>query len=86
MDDVTLLSHTIDPEYDTPVAFIFATLLCDLDVESSRWHFLTGQKDSIYKTAQTSYFATAMEDKMNPMVSSTAVLLLIDREGHICGK
>ncbi len=85
MPDVLLLSHTIDPEYDT------IALLHDfaerLDVESKRWHFVTGIKDSIYKIAQTSYFATAMEDKTEPdgFIHSGA-FLLIDKKGRIRGK
>lgn len=85
MDDVLLLSHTIDPEYDT------VALLRDfadrLGVESSKWHFLTGQKDSIFKIAQTSYFATAIEDKTEPdgFIHSGA-FLLIDRKGRIRAK
>ncbi|MBL7863624.1 MAG: SCO family protein [Cyclobacteriaceae bacterium] len=85
MDDVVLLSHTIDPEYDT------VALLHDfaerLGVESKRWHFVTGVKDSIYKIAQTSYYATAMEDKTEPdgFIHSGA-FLLIDRLGRIRGK
>ncbi len=83
--DVLLLSHTIDPEYDT------VALLHDfaerLGVESKRWHFVTGVKDSIYKIAQTSYFATAMEDKTEPdgFIHSGA-FLLIDKLGRIRGK
>lgn len=85
MPDVLLLSHTIDPEYDT------VALLHDfaerLGVESKRWHFVTGAKDSIYKIAQTSYFATAMEDKTEPdgFIHSGA-FLLIDKKGRIRGK
>jgi protein SCO1 len=85
MPDVLILSHTIDPEYDT------VALLHDfakrLDVQSNRWHFVTGVKDSIYKIAQTSYFATAMEDKAEPdgFIHSGA-FLLIDRQGRIRGK
>ena len=85
MPDVLILSHTIDPDYDT------VALLHDfarrLGVESSRWHFVTGVKDSIYKIAQTSYFATAMEDKTEPdgFIHSGA-FLLIDRQGRIRGK
>ncbi|MCX8491286.1 MAG: SCO family protein [Cyclobacteriaceae bacterium] len=85
MPDVLLLSYTIDPEYDT------VALLHDfaerLDVESRRWHFVTGVKDSIYKIAQTSYFATAMEDKTEPdgFIHSGA-FLLIDKKGRIRGK
>lgn len=85
MPDVALLSHTIDPEYDT------VELLHDfaerLGVESKRWHFVTGVKDSIYKIAQTSYFATAMEDKTEPdgFIHSGA-FLLIDKQRRIRGK
>ena len=85
MPDVKILSHTIDPEYDT------VALLHDfaerLGVESKRWHFVTGVKDSIYKIAQTSYFATAMEDKTEPdgFIHSGA-FLLIDKKQRIWGK
>jgi protein SCO1/2 len=85
MPDVLILSHTIDPEFDT-VALLhdFANRL---GVESERWHFVTGVKDSIYKIAQTSYFATAMEDKSEPdgFIHSGAFLLL-DKKQRIRGK
>lgn len=83
--EVLLVSHTIDPEYDT------VALLRDyaerLGVKSRKWHFLTGQKDSIYYLAQTSYFATAMEDEAQPdgFIHSGA-FLLIDKKGRIRGK
>jgi len=83
--EVLLVSHTIDPEYDT------VALLHDyaerLGVKSDKWHFLTGAKDSIYYLAQTSYFATAMEDETDPdgFIHSGA-FLLIDKKGRIRGK
>lgn len=83
--DVLLLSHSIDPEYDT------VGLLHDyaerLGVQSSKWHFVTGNKDDIYKIAQTSYFATALEDKAEPdgFIHSGA-FLLIDKDKRIRGK
>jgi len=85
MPDVKILSHTIDPEYDT------VALLHDfakrLGVTDNRWRFVTGVKDSIYKIAQTSYFATAMEDKSEPdgFIHSGA-FLLIDKKQRIRGK
>lgn len=83
--DVLLLSHTIDPEYDT------VGLLHDyadrLGVKSDKWHFVTGDKDEIYKLAQTSYFSTALEDNSEPdgFIHSGA-FLLIDKERRIRGK
>jgi protein SCO1 len=83
--EVMLLSHTIDPEYDT------VGLLHDyakrLGVESQKWHFVTGNKEEIYKLAQTSYFSTALEDNSEPdgFIHSGA-FLLIDKERRIRGK
>jgi protein SCO1/2 len=83
--EVLILSHTIDPEYDT------VGLLHDyadrLGAKSSKWHFLTGNKDSIYYLAQTSYFVTAMEAGEEPdgFIHSGA-FLLIDKKGRIRGK
>lgn len=83
--DVLLLSHTIDPDYDT------VALLHDyadrLGVKSSKWHFVTGTQDDIFNIAQTSYFATALADDTEPdgLIHSGA-FLLIDKERRIRGK
>jgi len=83
--DVLILSHTIDPEYDT------VALLRDfadrLGVESNKWHFVTGNQDDIFKIAQTSYFSTALTDNTEPdgYIHSGA-FLLIDKEKRIRGK
>jgi protein SCO1 len=83
--DVLILSHTIDPEYDT------VGLLHDfadrLGVKSSKWHFVTGEKDSIYNLAQKSYFSIALEDKSEPdgFIHSGA-FLLVDKQQRIRGK
>jgi protein SCO1/2 len=85
MDDVIILSHSIDPEYDNVTRLHeFAERL---GVESKRWHFLTGKQDSIFKIAQTSYFATALADAAEPdgYIHSGA-FLLIDQERRIRGK
>lgn len=82
---ILLLSHTIDPEYDTVGRLHdFAERL---GVDSKKWHFVTGNKDSIYNIAQKSYFATAMQDKSEPdgFIHSGA-FLLIDKEKRIRGK
>jgi len=82
--DVKLLSHTIDPEYDT-VALLhnFANLL---GVSSDRWHFVTGARDSIYNIAQASYLSTAKEDNSEPdrFVHSGA-FVLVDKQRRIRG-
>lgn len=83
--DVLLLSHTIDPEYDT------VGLLHDyadrLGVTSDKWHFVTGRQEEIFNIAQTSYFATALADNTEPdgYIHSGA-FLLIDKDRRIRGK
>ena len=86
MPDVVIISHSIDPEYDT------VGLLHDyaerLGAKSDKWYFATGQpRDYVFNLAQTSYFATAMEDKSEPdgFVHSGA-FLLIDKERRLRGK
>ena len=82
--EVMLLSHTIDPRHDT------VALLRDfaerLGVSSSKWHFVTGDQDSIYDMAQKSYFVTALEDQAEPdgFIHSGA-FMLIDKERRVRG-
>jgi protein SCO1 len=83
--EVLILSHTIDPEYDT--VELLNNFARKLGVRSNKWHFVTGNKDSIYNIAQKSYFSTAMEAKSEPdgFIHSGA-FLLIDKERRIRGK
>ena len=83
--EVALLSHTIDPEYDT------VALLRDyakrLGIASDNtWHFVTGSKDSIYNLGLKSYQVTAMEDQTAPggFIHSGA-FILVDKDRRIRG-
>jgi protein SCO1/2 len=81
----TILSHSIDPEYDT-VALLkdYAARLGVTD--SERWHFLTGSKEEIYNLGQTSYMVTAAEDSDAPGgYIHDGAFLLVDKEGRIRG-
>ena len=83
--DVLILSHTIDPKYDDVARLnSYAKML---EVSSDRWHFVTGEQDSIYKMAQTSYFVTAKEVKEEPDgFIHNGAFLLIDKKQRIRGK
>lgn len=83
MEEVELVSHTIDPEYDDVKRLHeFARRLG----VSSRWHFLTGKKDSIYRLARESYFATAKEgDSSSEKFIHSGTFTLIDKQGRIRG-
>ncbi|HNP19495.1 MAG TPA: SCO family protein [Fulvivirga sp.] len=82
--NVLLLSHSIDPTHDTvAVLHDFAERL---GVESSKWHFVTGDKDEIYKIGQTSYMVSASEDSSEPggYIHSGA-FILVDKDKRVRG-
>ncbi|WP_215226029.1 SCO family protein [Echinicola shivajiensis] len=83
--DFKILSHSIDPTYDTvEVLKDYAERLGIKD--ASTWHFLTGDQEKIFEIGQTSYLATAMEDKNEPGgFLHSGAFILIDQEGHIRG-
>ncbi len=58
--DVLILSHSIDPARDS--ISVLKRYAEKLDLNSDKWHFLTGNKDSIYAIADH-YLESAKEDK-----------------------
>jgi len=82
--DVMILSHSIDPEHDTPQ--VLKKYAQDLGIEGKQWQFLTGQKEKIYEIGQQSYLATAKEDKSaeGGYIHSGA-FILVDKEKRVRG-
>jgi len=82
--DVLFLSHTIDPAYDSvEVLYEYAQRL---EVESDRWHFVTGDKKDIYEIAQVSYMSVVAEDSQAPGgFIHSGKFLLVDKEARIRG-
>jgi protein SCO1 len=78
-----LLSHTIDPVHDTVA--VLRDYADRLQVSSNKWHFVTGEKDSIYSIAMK-YMVTALEDEEEPggFVHSGA-FVLVDQNRHVRG-
>ncbi len=80
--EVALLSHTIDPEYDT-VALLknYAEALA---VSSEKWHFVTGDQDEIYDLGEKSYMSVMAEDDQAPggFIHSGAIIL-VDKDRRI---
>jgi protein SCO1/2 len=81
--NVSFLSHTIDPENDTVERLKAFSVSNNI---SKSWHFVTGNKDSIYNIATNSYYATAYKDIKEPggYVHSGG-FLLIDKNRYIRG-
>ena len=82
--EVGILSHSIDPTHDTvAVLHEFAERL---GVSSDKWHFITGDKEDIFKIGQTSYMVSANEDPNEPggYIHSGA-FILVDKERRVRG-
>jgi len=88
-DNVGFLSHTINPEYDTPdVLKEYAQQFSNKrKINMSRWNFVTGEKDSIYKIAK-SYLTIAGEGEDNVNHADFGLVhsgdfILVDNNGII---
>lgn len=82
--NVGILSHTIDPTYDT--VGLLNDYAARLGVSSDTWHFVTGDKDDIYEIGESSYMVTAGEDANEPggFIHSGA-FLLVDKQRRVRG-
>lgn len=80
---VKLVSHTLDPVRDTVDAL--AKYAEKLDVVSTKWDFLTGERDEIWDIADE-YFVAAVED---PTVEGgfdhSGRIILVDKDRHVRG-
>ena len=80
--DFAIVSITINPENDTPQ--VLKEHAEAIGVKSSQWHFLTGEKDDIYKLANTGFNIYAGENaKANGGFEHSGLFALIDRDGNI---
>lgn len=81
---VAILSHSIDPEYDT--VGLLREYAAKLGVSAPKWHFVTGDKETIYELAERSYMVVANKDETAPggFIHSGA-FLLVDQKGQIRG-
>lgn len=81
---VLFISHTIDPAHDSiPLLKAFAE---NLGVSSKKWHFVTGNADSIFSIAEKNYFTSAYPDSADKRnFIHSGGLLLVDKNKHIRG-
>jgi protein SCO1 len=78
---VVLLSHSIDPKNDTIGRLkAYAT---KLGVDAPKWHFVTGEQDSIFAVADD-YFSIAKVSPNSPGgFDHSGRLILVDKQKHI---
>lgn len=85
--DFQIVSHTCNPETDSvPVLKHYAD---SLKVNTAKWIFLTGRKDSLYQMARGSYLLDDPKnnvEKIEDQFIHTQFFALVDRNGKIRGK
>ncbi len=81
-NDFGIASFTIDPEHDTPS--VLKEYAEGYDVFSQNWHFLTGDKEKLYRLANQGFNIFA---SVNPRVEGgfehQGYFALIDKNGYI---
>lgn len=81
-DDFRILSHTIDPKYDTvPVLKKYAD---KLNVSGNTWWFLLGAKNDTYQIAK-SYLVSVQEKNPAGQYVHDGYFILIDKQKRIRG-
>lgn len=86
-DSVLILSHTVDPRFDTPE--VLKGYAKRYNAKEGTWYFLTGEKQKLYDLAHKGYFIAAREEEQSTTpdnsFSHSDKLILIDKKGHIRG-
>ena len=81
-DDFKIISHTIDPKYDTvPVLKRYAD---KLDISGNTWWFLHGQKNDTYEIAK-SYLVSVQEKNRRGQYIHDGYFILVDKQKRIRG-
>lgn len=83
-DSIFILSHTVNPDRDSAAVLNDYAKMVHADTKS--WTFVTGDKQSIYKTAIESYLLPAGEDVLaDGGFLHSEQFVLVDKEKHIRG-
>lgn len=84
--DVRFLSHTVDPDNDTPeklYSYVNLMQQKNISIDLSNWDFLTGDKDKLYQSA-ANYFVNASADSLAPGgFLHSEYFILIDKQGRV---
>ncbi len=79
-----IFSHTCDPETDSPAKL--KSYADSLQIDTNKWRFVTGRKDSLYHLARHVY---KIDDPKNDLVSieddflHTQFIALVNKKGNI---
>jgi protein SCO1/2 len=79
-----LVSHTCNPETDSASRLRFYA--DSMKVDTNRWWFLTGRKDSLYTSARVSYLLDDPKNNMQKIEDQfmhTQFFALVDKAGQV---
>ena len=82
--DFMILSHTCDPDNDSVARLKYYA--DSLKVDTKKWVFLTGRKDSLYNTARNSYLLDDPKnnsENLEEQFLHTQFFALVDRNGQV---
>jgi protein SCO1/2 len=82
--DFVILSHTCDPETDS--AAKLKKYSDSMKVNTARWWFVTGRKDSLYLTARNSYLLDDSENNLQNIDDEflhTQFFALVDKQAQV---
>ncbi|MEO0897552.1 MAG: SCO family protein [Bacteroidota bacterium] len=84
-EKVAILSHSLDPEYDTPA--VLKDYASKLGVQAPKWNMVTGySRRFISEFGQSNYLVTAKEDEGAPKgILHSGHFLLVDKDRKIRG-
>lgn len=85
MKDFLILSHTLDPEFDTPEEL--RKYIVDIEAEAKRWYFLTTDEEAyVYQLMMDRYLLSGSPTgAVNGGIFHTGKLVLVDQLGRIRG-
>lgn len=85
--DFQIISHTCNP--DTDSVSVLKRYADSLQVDTKKWIFLTGRKDSLYQMARGSYLLDDPKnnvEKIEDQFIHTQFFALVDKQGKLRGK
>jgi cytochrome oxidase Cu insertion factor (SCO1/SenC/PrrC family) len=80
--NVQLVSFTVDPERDTPA--VLKQYAKRFNADESRWHFLTGAKDTMFSTFKGLNLSATPAQDGRP-IDHAEQFLLVDGQGRVRG-
>ena len=84
--NIRFLSHTVDPDNDTPKklrSYVSLMQQKNININLSNWDFVTGDKDKLYQSA-ANYFVNASVDSLAPGgFLHSEYFILIDKQGRV---